>query len=74
MNMSKVNCPICNTEMEDEIFTDCPYCEWGYTGCESAFEEDEEEPFNRMTKQEAKKLLKKGLNVFGEPLPKKRGC
>lgn len=69
--MEKVNCPICDTLMDDDIYTDCPYCGWGYTSFENLYEEDEIEPWNKMSKKEAKELLKSGKNVWGEPLPKK---
>ena len=69
--MENVKCPICGTLIDDDSYTDCPYCGWGYTGAEEAFEDDEREPWNLMSKGEAKELLKKGLNVWGEPLPKK---
>lgn len=69
--MDKIKCPICGTEMDDDDFTDCPYCGWGYTGFEDAYEDDEKEEYNLMSKNEAKKLLSEGKNVWGKPLPKK---
>lgn len=69
--MEKVKCPICGTLIDDDSYTDCPYCGWGYTGVEDIYEEDEIEDWNLMSKKEAKELLKSGKDVWGKPLPKK---
>ncbi len=69
--MSKIKCPICGTEMEDENYTECPYCGWGYTGIENCYDPDEKEDYNLMSVNEAKSMVAKGLNIWGDPLPKK---
>lgn len=69
--MGKVKCPICNTEIEDDPYQECPYCGWAYTGIENCYDPDEIEDFNKMSANEAKHLLSVGKNVWGDPLPKK---
>ena len=70
--MSKIKCPICGTEMDDETYTECPYCQWGYTGIENCYEPDEQEDYNLMSINEAKRLVASGKNIWGDPLPKKQ--
>lgn len=67
----KVKCPICGTEFEGGSFDDCPLCDWTYLGYEGEMEEDELDSANPVTIQEAKENFAKGLNIWGEPLPKK---
>ena len=67
----KVKCPICGTEFEGGSFDDCPYCDWAYLGYEGEMEEDEVDSANPVTIRQAKELLAKGLNIWGDPLPKK---
>ena len=66
----KVTCPICGTEFEGGSFDDCPYCYWTYLGYEGELEEDEVDSANPVTIRQAKELVAKGLNIWGEPLPK----
>ncbi len=65
-----VKCPICGTIIEDEPYTECSYCGWGYTGVEVCYDLDEKEDYNLMSMDQAKELVAKGLNIWGEPLPK----
>lgn len=67
--MEKVKCPICGTLIEDEPYLSCPYCEWGYTGDEGLYNEDEFDDYNLTTRKQAKENLEKGLTKWGEPLP-----
>ena len=67
----KVTCPICGTEFEGGSFDDCPYCDWTYLGYEGELEEDEVDSANPVTIRQAKMNFAKGLNIWGEPLPKK---
>lgn len=67
--LERIKCPICGTEIEDELFVPCPYCEWGYTGIEKCFPEDEKSDFNFMSPKEAKAMVARGLTIFGAPLP-----
>lgn len=67
----KVKCPICGTEFEGGSFDDCPYCDWTYLGYEGEMEEDELDSANPVSIQKAKALVAKGLNIWGDPLPKK---
>lgn len=67
----KVKCPICGTEFEGGSFDDCPLCDWTYLGYEGEMEEDELDSANPVTIREAKENFAKGLNIWGEPLPKK---
>ncbi len=66
-------CRVCGTVFdannveEDDV---CPYCGWM-----NNYDFEESDDFysdaNLMTLQQAKDLLSKGLNIFGEPLPKR---
>ena len=67
----KVICPICGTEFEGGSFDDCPFCDWTYLGYEGEMEEDEVDSANPVTIGQAKALVAKGLNIWGDPLPKK---
>ena len=66
--MDKVKCPICGNEIDDDPYTPCPYCAWGYTGDENLYEEDEKDDYNLISRKEAKTNYAKGLNKWGEPL------
>lgn len=68
--MKKIRCPICGTEMDDEAWTDCPYCDWTYSRIEQYLDEDELEATNPVSIRKAKELVAKGLNIWGEPLPR----
>lgn len=66
--MSYKKCRICGTEYEGVILEDeCPVCDW----IESCVERDDEyDDVNMMTVNDAKQNYAKGLNIWGEPLPK----
>lgn len=69
--MSKIKCPICGNEINDENYRDCRYCGWEFIGCE--FAEDEDGTFkgsNPVSIAEAKRLVADGKNIWGEPLSK----
>ena len=70
--LDRIKCPICGTEIEDELFVPCPYCEWGYTGIEHCSPDDYKSSFNFMSPKEAKELVAKGFNIWGDPLPEKK--
>ena len=67
----KLKCPICGTEFEGSSFDDCPRCDWTYLGYEGELGLDEEDSANPVTIRKAKELVAKGLNIWGDPLPKK---
>lgn len=69
--MDKVKCPICENEIDDDTYTECPFCLWGYTGIENCYDEDEKDDYNLISRKEAKENYAKGLDKWGEPLPKK---
>ncbi len=70
--MRKVKCPICETEIEIENFFDvCPYCDFECVGIDYTGIEDEKDTPNTPSYREAKELFARGLNFFGEPLPKR---
>lgn len=67
-----VICPICGTLHEGEDLVDaCPYCGWVRFGCEDKTDVNEYDEVNHTTIAKAKENLSKGLNIWGEPLPKK---
>lgn len=72
MYKKMIKCPICGTKMEDEDFTECPYCAWGYTGIEEVSDPDEECSYNFMSINQAKKLVAGGKTIYGDPLPSLR--
>ena len=65
-----VKCPICGTEFEGGSFDDCPKCDWTFLGYENELGLDEKESSNPVTIRQAKELVEKGMNIWGEPLPK----
>lgn len=67
----KLKCPICGTEFEGSSFDDCPLCDWTYLGYESELGLDEEDSANPVTIRQAKENFAKGLNIWGDPLPKR---
>ena len=67
----KIKCPICEKEFQGDTFENCPYCDWCYQGFERDIEQDEYNSINHTTIAKAKENLSKGLNIWGEPLPKK---
>ena len=72
MQIKKVKCPICGVEIEDDTYHACPYCNWMYIGYESALEPDELDSANPVTIRQAKENLAKGLDIWGDPLPKRK--
>lgn len=67
-----VSCPICGTNHTGEDLVDpCPNCGWIRFGCEDKTDVNEYEEINHTTIAKAKENLSKGLNIWGEPLPKK---
>lgn len=68
----KIKCPICGTEIEDMTYEDCPYCDWTYIGFEDDLGENERDPANPVTVRQARENVKKGLNIWGDPLPDRK--
>ena len=67
-----VKCPICGTKHDGEDLVDpCPYCGWIRFGCEDKTDVNEYEEINHTTIAKAKENFSKGLDIWGEPLPKK---
>lgn len=66
-----VQCTVCGLKFHgmdsDNI---CPYCGWW--NLSDADKEDEYNCLNTMTQKTARERYKKGLNIWGEPLPKVR--
>lgn len=72
MKIGKVKCPICGTEIEDMTYEDCPYCDWTYVGYEETdMGLDELDSANPITIRQARENVAKGLDIWGDPLPKK---
>ena len=69
--MDKVKCYICGTEFDRDVNDECPNCDWYYEGWEDETKEDEYVSSNHTTIAKAKENLAKGLNIWGEPLPKR---
>ena len=69
---SKVKCPICGTELDvdDSLVDFCPYCDWTYLGWERELDPDDKDNINHISIRQAKENVSKGLNIWGEPLPK----
>ncbi len=66
-----VTCPICEKEFEGGSYDICPFCQWMYQYSDYAGEEDEIDDANLMTYNEARNMVKQGLTIFGNPLPKR---
>ncbi len=65
-----LKCLVCGTEFNANENNDiCPYCDWFNHFFE--LEEDDPASMNPLTLRQAKKNLENGLNVWGEPLPKR---
>lgn len=65
-----MQCTVCGLKIDvvrDDI---CPYCGWMNTY--DLEPEDEYNEANCMTRKSARERYKKGLNIWGEPLPKVR--
>ena len=69
--MDNVKCFICGTEFDRDKTDNCPYCDWFYEGWEKEIGADEYVSSNHTTVRKAKQNLGEGLNIWGEPLPKK---
>ena len=71
----KVNCPICQTQIDDDPYESvCKICGWVYTGNEIfCYGENEKDDYNLISRAEAKKLFKKGLTIWKEPIPHYKG-
>jgi hypothetical protein len=68
--MSYKKCRICGTEYDGIVLaTECPVCNWVQSYDDS--KDDDYDEANHMTASEAKNNYEKGLNIWGEPLPKK---
>lgn len=66
-----IKCFICGANYEGAMFEDeCPVCDWLYTGNEIDSNPDEIDEINKISIRQAKDNYKKGLTVFGEPLPR----
>ena len=72
--MDKVICFICGTEYEggDSLVDYCPYCDWTYLGWEEELDINDDDNINHVSIRKAKENFSKGLNIWGEPLPKKQ--
>ena len=67
-----VKCPICGTKYEGESLVDpCPDCGWIRYGSEDTTDENEYDEVNHTTIAKAKENLAKGLDKWGDPLPKR---
>ena len=70
MDVLNIKCPVCGIEYSGDSLVDaCPCCEWIYD-----FTDDEpkiKSGANPITLKEARENFAKGLNIWGEPLPKK---
>ena len=70
MDALNIKCPVCGEEYDGDSLVDaCPYCDWVYD-----FTDDEptvKSGANPITLKEARENFAKGLNIWGEPLPKK---
>lgn len=69
--MDKVKCYICGTSFDRDKSDNCPLCDWYYEGWEDEISENEVVSSNHTTIAQAKINFAKGLNKWGEPLPKK---
>lgn len=67
----KIRCPICGTEIDDMTFEDCQYCDWTYIGLEDDWDENEIHSGNPISIHQARENVKKGLDIWGDPLPKR---
>ena len=70
---NKAKCYICGTELDgdDSLVDFCPYCDWTYLGWESELDPNDKDNVNHVSIRQAKENVSKGLNIWGEPLPKK---
>lgn len=66
----KIKCPICGHIYMGETFDDCPICDWEYSGLEEIDKPDEIDEVNKVSITQARENFLKGLNIWGEPLPK----
>ncbi len=64
-------CTVCGQIFDaDKTDFDCPYCGW--MNCFDCSFDDERDSANGMTREEAKKRFRCGLDKRGNPLPKVR--
>ena len=68
---SVISCPVCKTEYDIAEIDECPVCNWYFQGYEYDMDDDEKCPYHLMTLREAKKRYNSGLDIWGNPLPKK---
>ena len=66
-----VKCYICGTIFDRDKSDNCPCCDWFFEGFEESENANEYDEINHTTIAQAKENLAKGLNKWGEPLPKK---
>ena len=66
--MDRIDCPICGIKIDGEQFENCPVCGWAYTGYEFAYDENEKDDYNLISRKEAKEKFAKGLNKWGDPI------
>lgn len=67
-----ITCKVCSQKYDGDTCVDeCPYCDWIETFTQEG-EENEYDSVNGMTLATARSRYAKGLNIWGEPLPKVR--
>ena len=72
--IKKGKCAICGDEIyEIEYECTCNTCGWAFTFADHYLKEHEKEPFNRMSRRKAKRLLASGLTIWGKPIPDFKG-
>lgn len=68
----KIKCFICGTEYEcGYIGEPCPVCDWIDVGDEAERDPETNDRTNSVTLKQAKKNFAAGLNIWGDPLPKR---
>ena len=68
----KIICPICGKEYLGNTLDDCPVCDWEFSGTEDIKKIDEYNSFNHTTIRQAKDNFLKGLNIWGEPIKRRK--
>ena len=68
-----ISCPICGKKRKDDTYFPCKYCDWVYDACEELAEDPEvkEDNLNPVSIAEAKRMVARGLNIWGKPLNNK---
>lgn len=64
-----VTCYICGQKFVGGSLDDCPMCDWTYLGWESEMDPDDKDTANPLSIRQAKENVKKGLDIWGNPLP-----